>query len=109
MTHKIFNFKYMACITAFILFSFLHWADLYAGSFWLEPDVKNSLKRIPRLNAFQALSLFKSGRLIIIDTHEHMKQGEKSPIVGALTLPYPKIDKVRLKIPKNRIIACFCH
>ena len=104
-----FKLKNIVCALAVLLFSFLYGADAYAKSLWQDPTVKKSLERIPRLNAFQALSLFRSGKLIIIDTHEHIKKGGKSPIVGALTLSYRDIDKVRLKIPKSKVIACFCH
>ncbi len=106
MRFKIFNLKFIICIIAF---SFLPCSDLSAGSLWQDPAVKKTLERIPRLDAYKALALFKSGKLIIIDTHEHMKKGQKSPIVGALAIPYPKMEKVKLKIPKNRVIACFCH
>jgi hypothetical protein len=70
---------------------------------------QKQLKKIPRIDCKIALALFNAKKIILIDTHDDLKLGEPSPIPGALTLPYPKIKKVRVSLPKNARIVTFCH
>ena len=85
---------------------------------FLDKTVQRQMAKIPRISAQQAYALFRQNRIVLVDTHwtrkhidqvnirEHLKKFP-SPIVGALTIPYPLVPRVRLKIPKNKMIACF--
>ena len=113
MIFKIYNDKFFIIrIIVLLMLLFLYHSNLFAGNHhgkvnFYDSRIKQNLKKIPRIDAVKALWLFKSGKLTVIDTHEHVKEGDKSPIVGAITLSYRKIPKVKLKVPKNRILACF--
>jgi hypothetical protein len=63
--------------------------------------------KVPHISAYKALELFKVGRLILLDVHPKPNK-TNSKIVGALYVSAGKIDKVRLKIPKNKLIGVFC-
>lgn len=69
-----------------------------------ETDVRT---KVPHINAYEALELFNTGRLILLDVNPG--QGKvRSDIVGALFVPANKIDRVRLKIPDGMIVGVFC-
>ena len=72
-----------------------------------EKVLKKKLAKVPRVDCKTALRLHKSGKLILLDVHEHLKVGDKSPIFGAIVLPFTKIEKYKLKWPKNKLIGCF--
>ena len=114
MSFKYVNKLSMIQTISILMFLFVYSSGSFAGNQYektnfYDPEVKKQLKQIPRIDAAKALWLYRSGKLILIDTHEHVKEGDKSPIVGAIALSYKKIPKVNIKIPKNRIVACFCH
>lgn len=68
------------------------------------PDVRT---KVPHINAYEALELYKSGRLILLDVHPD--QGKvRSQIVGAFYFPADKIDKIELRLPKTMSIGVFC-
>ena len=93
-------------VGVFFLFSFF----LYSAHPCLlnaEENLQGKLAKIPRIDCRKASTLFNAGKLFLIDTHEHLKLGDRSPIVGAITIPHNKLGKVKLKIPKNVLIACF--
>lgn len=69
-----------------------------------ETDVRT---KVPHISAYQALELFKAGRLILLDVHV-AKGRTRSGIVGALYVPANKIDRIRLKIPDGMRVGVFC-
>ena len=70
-------------------------------------DATDIRTKMPHISAYKALELFKAGRLILLDVHPKPNK-TYSKIVGALYVSAGKIDKVRLKIPKNKLIGVFC-
>lgn len=68
-----------------------------------ETDVR---KMVPHMSAYEALELFKSGRLILLDVHHGRTQSE---ILGAICVPAEKISRVKLKIPEDKTLGVFCN
>lgn len=63
--------------------------------------------KVPHISAYEALELFKAGRLILLDVHiEKGKTG--SSIVGASYVPANKIERIKLKVPETILIGVFC-
>ena len=63
------------------------------------------IKKLPHISATQAFYLFKQNKILLLDVHDNK---EKAEIVGAYYLPSKKIEKVKLKIPKDKLIGVFC-
>lgn len=62
---------------------------------------------VPHIGAHQALDLFKSGRMILLDVHPG--QGKlRSEIVGAFYIPTDKLEKIELKVPERMLVGVFC-
>lgn len=68
----------------------------------------NDVRRaVPHLGAYEALGLFNSGRIILLDVHR--EQGKvRSDIVGAFYIPADKLDHVKLNIPERMFLGVFC-
>jgi len=77
------------------------------GAIFTEAIGKDYRKMVPHISAQQALALFKSGRLILLDVHVYENQKRFSMIVGALCVPATKIAKVKLKLPRQLLIGVF--
>lgn len=70
-----------------------------------EEILRKQLASIPRIDCRHALTLFESGKAVLIFTHH---EGSQTPILGAINIPLTKIDKVKLNIPKDRLILTYC-
>ena len=66
---------------------------------------KEDIQKLPKISAMQALYLHKQKKILLLDVHDNQKG---SPILGAYYIPSKKIEKVKLKIPKNQLIGVFC-
>jgi hypothetical protein len=64
-------------------------------------------EKVPHISAVEALALYNSGKLILMDVHGGQNNNYRSCIVGALHLPPDKVDKVKLNIPAGMLIGVF--
>jgi len=66
---------------------------------------QEEIDKLPHISAMQALYLFKQKKILLLDVHDNKKRAD---IIGAYYIPSKKIDKIKLKIPKNQLIGVFC-
>jgi hypothetical protein len=62
---------------------------------------------VPRITAFEAMELYKQGKLILANGHESGTYA-RGHIVGDISLPNGKVQYMNIKLPKNFIIAFYC-
>ena len=65
-------------------------------------DIK---KKVPHISAQKAMALYKTGKIILLDVHP--SKNNMSSIVGAHYVSAKKIDKVKLKFPRNILVGVF--
>ena len=63
-------------------------------------------KKIPRISARNAYTLFQQNKIIIFDVHPGPNK-KRASVLGAHYLDKKKIDKVNLKLPKNQLIGVY--
>ena len=63
---------------------------------------------IPRINSFEAMEIYKQGKLILANAHESDDFARKH-IVGSVSLPNGKVQGMNIKLPSNFIIAFYCE
>jgi hypothetical protein len=64
-------------------------------------------REVPHIGAHQALDLFKSGRMILLDVMAEAGK-VRSEIVGAFYIPADKLDKIKLNVPEQMLLGVFC-
>ena len=67
---------------------------------------RKTMKRLPHINAYQAYALFQQGKIIIFDVHPGTDK-KKASILGAHYLDPDKIQRIRLKLPKEQPIGVY--
>ena len=71
-----------------------------------EPE-EDPRRMVPHIGAHEALNLFKSGRMILLDVM--VAEGRvRSEIVGAFYIPANKLDKIKLNVPEKMLVGVFC-
>jgi|GEM_PF-1195047 len=62
---------------------------------------------VPRITASEAMSLYKQGKLILVDvaSPERFRDGH---IVGAISCPKENISLRKITLPNNFIFAFYC-
>lgn len=63
---------------------------------------------IPRINAYVTRALFNKRKLILANAHD-LKTHYRKHIVGSISIPNNKVKKMKIKLPKNKIIAFYCE
>jgi hypothetical protein len=63
---------------------------------------------IPRMTAYEAMELYKQGKLILANAHEPEGFARKH-IIGSISLPNDKSKNMNIKLPRNMIIAFYCE
>ena len=63
---------------------------------------------VPRITAFEAMELYKQGKLILANAHESESFKYKH-ILGSISLPNDKSKNMNVKLPRNIIIAFYCE
>jgi hypothetical protein len=61
---------------------------------------------VPRITAFEAMSLYKQGKLILVDAASYEDHFRNHHIVGAISVEH--IHKMKITLPNNFIIAFYC-
>ena len=89
----------------YILLSIL--AILVIGGIFTEASGTDYRKLVPHISAQQALTLYKTGRLLLLDVHQYHKSVHRSEIVGAVYIPANKLDKMKLNLSKKLLIGVF--
>ena len=69
-------------------------------------DKYSEMEKIPRLSAQKAYALFQQKKIILFDTHPGENKTRAS-VVGAYYLDRTKVDRLKLKIPKNKLIGVY--
>ena len=69
-------------------------------------DKYQEMKKIPRLSAQKAYALFQRKKIILFDTHPGENKTRAS-VLGAYYLDKKKVDRLNLKIPKNKLIGVY--
>ena len=62
---------------------------------------------VPRITAFEAIELYKQGKLILANAHERGTFA-RGHIVGSISLPNGEVQSSNIKLPTNMIIAFYC-
>jgi len=70
-------------------------------------DYRNYNPEVPRITAFEAMSLYKQGKLVLMDVAPPDRFRD-AHIVGAMSLPKENIGKTNIVLPNNLIIAFYC-
>jgi hypothetical protein len=63
---------------------------------------------VPRITAFEAMDLYKQGRLLLANAHESESFKHKH-ILGSISLPNGEVQNKNIKLPQNFIIAFYCE
>lgn len=61
---------------------------------------------IPKLTAEQAYCLFKAGKILIVDAGEP-ERFKQQHCIGSINISVKFADKIRLNIPKSRLIGVY--
>lgn len=64
-------------------------------------------RMVPHIGAHEALNLFKSGRIFLLDVMAGAGK-VRSEIVGAFYIPANKLDKIKLNVPEKILVGVFC-
>ena len=91
---------------AFILFiAFLFGIDPFVYAQRQSDIDREEAKKIPRITARNAYILFQQNKIIIFDVHP--SANKRASVLGAHYLDGKKIDKIKLKLPKNQLIGVY--
>ncbi|MBN1546071.1 MAG: rhodanese-like domain-containing protein [Syntrophaceae bacterium] len=73
-----------------------------------QQQYREQTKGAKRISAAQAFSLYSSGKtvLISVDGKEYYKERH---ILGSINIPFEKLEKSRLKLPKETLLLLFCR
>lgn len=88
-------------------FSFISFLLLVEIPF-VTADATDIRLKVRHINAYEALELHKSGRLILVDVHPGEGKS-RSEIVGAFYIPSDKLIKMDLRLLGSRLIGLFCQ
>ena len=86
----------------FILFTVF----LFSIAPFVYAQTKEEIKKLPHISAYQAYVLFQQKKIIIFDVHPGPNK-KRASVLGAYYLDKKKIDKVKLKLPKNQLIGVY--
>lgn len=93
----------MGCLKKIILFSIVVTVFI-AGRVY--GDDYSEMKKLPRLSAQNAYILFQQKKIILLDVHPGENKHNAS-VLGAYYLDHLKVDKIKLKLPKEQLIGVY--
>lgn len=67
---------------------------------------KEQISKLPHITAYQALAMFQQNKIILIDVHPGVNKKQAS-VPGAIYIPKEILSRVKLKIPKGKIIGIY--